>query len=104
MPIDEAALSKLRAEHGDLLQLETKWGDEFVFRAATPEEYDRFQQEHAETSTRISGSRIFLRTCCVHPGKEAVDDFLRRRPGAIWKLVNPLNEHCGAEEGAVRKK
>jgi len=104
MSISETDKAKLSAQHGELLHLQTKWGDEFLFRAATPEEYERFQVEHADITTRISGTRTLLRTCCVYPGPDAPDEFLKRKPGALWKLATPLSAHCGAEDDAVRKK
>lgn len=104
MSISESELGKLRADHGEILHLETKWGDEFVFRTATPEEYKRFQEEHADIQTRIAGTQTLLRSCVVYPSKDALDDFLRRKPGALWKLATPLSAHCGAEDDAVRKK
>jgi hypothetical protein len=102
-PIDPTLLAKLKAEHGEVLHLETDWGD-VVFRGATQEEYDRFTREHTDTVTRQSGIRTLLGSCVVHPGKDEFYALVQRKPAITLILANKLTAFCGARDNAVREK
>jgi len=104
MPIDENDLAKLRAEHGEISHLETKWGDTVVFRVATPEEYTRWQVEAADAQTRPSANRTLVTACCVYPERARLEAILRAKPALLVRFGDRLIELCGAEEDAVRKK
>lgn len=101
--IDPALLAKLKSEHGEVLHLESDWGD-LVFRGATQEEYDRFMREHADTVTKPAGIRTLLTTCNVYPGEDELRTLLRQKPALALGLANKLTAFCGAREGAIREK
>lgn len=102
-PIDPTLLAKLKAEHGEVLHLETDWGD-LVFRGASQEEYDRFTREVAEAVTKPSAIRTLLGDCVLHPEKEAFYGLLRLKPAITLILATKLIAFCGARENAVREK
>jgi hypothetical protein len=104
MPIDPSTLAELKAKHTEILPLETKFGDDIVFRLPTFDEYHRFLQEQVDPQYRVSALRTLVYVCAVHPDRDQFDAILRRRPGLFSKLSGPLLEFAGNEDDAVRKK
>lgn len=104
MPITQSELAELKAKHGEVLHLETKWGHDIVFRVATMEEYNRFLEEHVDPQTRVSATRTLIYTCAVYPEREEFDKVIRARPGLLNKLADELTTFCGADRDALRKK
>jgi hypothetical protein len=103
MPIDETISEDLKAKHGDVLELETDWGDA-AFRVATPGEWQRFNDEIADESTRPRALRTLVIACCVYPPRDEFEKLLTKRPGLTQGFGNQLTKHCGLGNEAVRKK
>jgi hypothetical protein len=104
MPIDEKKLAELKAQHGEVLSLETKAGEDVVFRMATPEEFDRFLVEHTDPQSRPAAFRTLCLVCAVYPERGEMAALLRAKPGIAMKLGDHLTDFCGLERDAVRKK
>lgn len=104
MPIDESTLAELKAKHGNILHVETKYGHEVVFRVATYEEFNRFLEQHGDVQTRVAAVKNLLFECTVYPDNEGLQRILREKPGLLSKLTDYLTDFCGLEKDAVRKK
>ena len=102
--ITPAKKAELEGQHGELLVLETKYGDDVAFRVASPEEWSRFVQEQMEVATRAEAAWTLILVCCVFPQREEFVALLKRKPGLRGRFFDQLTDFCGAEKDAVRKK
>ncbi len=101
--IEDATLARLRSEHGDVLHLETDWGDA-VFKVATPELWQRFNDEIADEQMRGRALRALVYGCRVYPDLPEFERLMRSRPGLIQGFGNEIVTFCGLGRAAVRKK
>ena|ERR671925_1982074 len=103
MVIDEAQKTALEEEHGEVLVLETDFGD-LAFRMPTTEEYNVFLDQIHDEELRTRATRTLLNVSLVAPDKDGLATILRKRPGLVSPLGNQLTEWAGLQKSAVRKK
>jgi hypothetical protein len=104
MPITDVQLAELKAKHGEILHVVTKYGDDVVFRVATFDEWTRFMVQLAEPGAKASAIQALVYSCAVFPERPVFDALVRARPGLLGKFGDEVAEHSGFELDAVRKK
>lgn len=103
MPIDDSTIAALKAEHGEILHLETDYG-EAIFRVAKPTEWQRFLDEVTDAEVRARALKTLVLQCVVHPERVEFERLIAARPGLVQTFGNELTSFCGLGRAAVRKK
>jgi hypothetical protein len=101
--ISDDIRKELQATHGELAVFGTPFGD-FAFRACNEPEYDRFNQQFAEITTRVAAHKTLALACCVWPAREELVVVFAKKPGLIHKIANEVLEHSGLQAAQLEKK
>jgi hypothetical protein len=96
-------VTKLEAEHGEILLVKTALG-QVAFRNPRRAEYKRFHQECHNEKRRADAGENLIRTCIVYPTLAEFDDLLERKPGIGSTCANALTEFAGSDGDAEQKK
>lgn len=96
-------IERLRAEHGEIYQLEAA-GEAVIARPPTRAEYRRFRAKVLDEKGREAALETLTRACVVWPDTSAFDALLERKPALAEVFGAKLLELAGAVEEAELKK
>jgi hypothetical protein len=75
----------------------------FVMRGPTREEFKRFRIQVVTPASRAAAQEVLVLECTLHPGQEAMDALLNRKPGLMDPLGEALMQLAQGGEGAQKK-
>jgi hypothetical protein len=101
--INDDVRKDLQDKHGEVAVYGTPLGD-FAFRGCTEAEYERFNQQHDEPSTKVAAFKTLALTCCVWPGRDELATAFAKRPGLIHKAGNEVLTLSGLQATQFEKK
>lgn len=89
----DEAYDALETEHGakELRRIDTEDGRMIVVKRPAPVAFKRFQQ----SKTSVDDCDAFVRTCLVHPSKEAYNELTSTYPAKVVEAANAASELAG---------
>jgi hypothetical protein len=105
--LDEAAIAKLKAEHGDVAVANFPDGSQFVFRRPKRAEYDLWQDSKDRDVSRSTSARQLAQACLLTPGYGELLAALEQWAGALLcsdGILDALVGMAGGIGGVVTVK
>ncbi len=101
--MNEEKLQQLRAEHGDIYELEA--GEHTVYvRMPTSPEFDRFQATAADQKMAAKATAQLVRDCLIHPSKDEWAAIVAKKPGMPLAIGSAVLKLTGATLEVEAKK
>lgn len=98
----EDEIKKLKAEHGDLTQLDHA-GESVIVKSPNRATWKRFRAQAQDEGKRIIAMEELVRACVVHPDRAGLEAMLDRKPGLVETFGKELAELAGASDKAEKK-
>jgi len=102
--IDQKVLDDLKAQYGEIYQVETEDGDPLVFRLPSRVEYRRFKSHSLDEQKRAEADEQLVRTVTVYPDAAGVADLFARLPAFATSTAGAILRASGAVQGLEAKK
>lgn len=101
--VDKEKLKELKAKHGKLF-CTVSAGQEFVFRRASPEEFEHWNARISEPKDRLDAMRQLCVDCIVLPEEKELDRVFTELPMLPMSLGARIAEKGGLVEASEVKE
>ncbi len=100
---DSLDLSAFKAEHGDVVAVDTVKGPA-VFRTPKESEYARYMTMLLDAKERASAGKALCLMAVVLPSRQVFGEWIAAKPGIVITCTNAVLELAGVDTEAAVKK